>query len=52
MYSYRMKTDTQFVNTLKDNIRERGAMPKLILSNRAQVKISNKVTDILRSPFY
>jgi hypothetical protein len=35
---YGMKTDKQFVNTLEDNIRERGAMYRL-LSNRAQVEI-------------
>ena len=37
----------QFVNTLEDNIRCRGAMSKLI-SDYAQVEISNKVKDILR----
>ena len=42
-----MKTDQQFVNTLEDNIRRRGAPTKLI-SDRAQVQISNKVKDILR----
>jgi Na+-transporting methylmalonyl-CoA/oxaloacetate decarboxylase beta subunit len=41
-----MQTDKQFVNTLEDNIRERGAPSKLI-SDRAQVEISNKVMDIL-----
>jgi hypothetical protein len=45
-----MKTDKQFVSTLEDNIRERGAMSKLI-SDRAQVEISNKVVDILRALF-
>ena len=45
---YGMKTDKQFVNTLEDNIRERGAPSKLV-SDRAQVEISNKVTDILRA---
>jgi hypothetical protein len=43
-----MKTDKQFVNTLEDNIRHRGAPTKLI-SDRAQVQISNKVKDILRA---
>jgi hypothetical protein len=47
---YGMKTDKQFVNTLEDNIRERGAMSKLI-SDRAQAEISNKVVDILRALF-
>ena len=44
---YPMKTDKQFVNVLLDNIRRRGAMTKLI-SDRAQLEISNKVQDILR----
>lgn len=45
---YGIKTDRQFVNTLEDNIRERGAPNKLI-SDRAQVEISNKVLGILRA---
>jgi len=45
---YGMKTDKQFVNTLEDNIRQRGAPTKLI-SDSAQVEISNKVQDILRA---
>ena len=44
---YGMKTDKQFVNTLLDNIRTRGAPTKLI-SDRAQLQTSNKVKDILR----
>jgi hypothetical protein len=47
---YGMKSDKQFVNTLEDNIREHGAMSKLI-SDRAQVEISNKVHDICRALF-
>ncbi len=47
---YGMKTDKQFVNTLEDNIRERGAPTKLV-SDRAQVEISAKVQDILRTLF-
>ena len=47
---YGIKTDKQFVNTLEDNIRDRGAPNKLI-SDRAQVEISKKVQDILRSLF-
>ena len=35
---YRMKTDKQFLNTLEDNIRKRGAMYKLI-SDSSQSKI-------------
>jgi len=45
---YSMKTDRQFVNTLEDQIRERGAPAKLI-SDRAQVEISNQVKEILRA---
>ena len=45
---YSIKSDKQFVNTLEDNIRYRGAPTKLI-SDRAQVEISNKVLDILRT---
>jgi hypothetical protein len=47
---YGVKNDRQFVNTLEDNIRQRGAPNKLI-SDRAQVEVSNKVLDILR-PFF
>ena len=45
---YPTKTDKQFVNTLLDNICQRGAMTKLV-SDRAQVEISKKVQDILRN---
>jgi hypothetical protein len=45
---YGIKSDKQFVNTLEDNIRQRGAPNKLI-SDRAQVEISKKVLDILRT---
>jgi len=47
---YAMKNDNQFVNTLEDNIRERGAMRRLI-SDRASVEISQRVDDILRAMF-
>jgi hypothetical protein len=43
-----MKTKKAFVNTLQDVIRRRGAPSKLV-SNRAQVEISGRVKDILRS---
>ena len=43
-----MKSEKQFINTLEDTIRLRGAPTKLI-SDRAQVEISNKVKDILRT---
>ena len=36
---YGIKYDKEFVNTLEDNIRKRGAIDKLI-SNRAMVEIS------------
>ena len=45
---YGMKSDSQFVLTLEDVIRKRGAMDRL-LSDRAQTLISGKVKDILRS---
>ncbi len=45
---YGMKSEKQFVNTLEDNIRERGAMNRLI-SDRAQVEISARVLGILRA---
>ena len=44
---YPLKSQKQFVNTLEDNIRFRGAMTKLI-SDYAKVEISNKVKDIHR----
>jgi hypothetical protein len=47
---YGIKTDRQFINTLEDNIRERGAPTKLI-SDRAQVEISEQVQEILRTLF-
>jgi len=47
---YGIKSDRQFVNTLEDNIHECGAPTKLI-SDRAQVEISEKVQDILCTLF-
>ena len=44
---YPMQSSKQFVHTLEDNIQFQGAMSKLI-SDYAQVEISNKVKDILR----
>ena len=44
---YPLKSQKQFVNTLEDNIRFKGAMTKLT-SGYAKVEISNKVKDILR----
>ena len=46
--AYPMKSGMQFVNTLQDNIRRRGATDKL-LSASAKTEISNKVMDILRA---
>ena len=46
--AYPMKSGKQFVNSLEDNIRRRGAMDKL-LSDSAKTEISNKVMDILRA---
>jgi len=43
-----MKTDRQFVNTLEDIIRDRGA-PSRLLSNHALTIRSNRVLDILRA---
>ena len=45
---YSMKRDKEFINALEDNIRARGAMNKLV-SDRAQVEISNAVKEILRT---
>jgi len=45
---YGMKTDKQFVNTLLDTIRQRGAMDKLS-SDSARVEISSRVKDVLRA---
>lgn len=43
-----MKTDKQFVNTLKDIIHIRGAMERLV-SDSAQVESTGRVKDILRA---
>ena len=45
---YPMRSGKQFVNTLEDNIRRRGAMDKLI-SDSAKNEISHEVKDILRA---
>ena len=45
---YPMKSGKQFVNTLEDNIRQRGTMDKL-LSDSPKTEISKKVMDILRA---
>ena len=46
--AYPKKSGKQFVNTLEENIRRRGAMDKL-LSDSAKTEISNEVMDILRA---
>jgi hypothetical protein len=45
---YGLKTDKEFVNTLEDNIRERGEMDKLI-SDCAKAEMSERVKQILRA---
>jgi hypothetical protein len=44
---YPIKSDKQFVNTLLDNITQRGA-PTRLISDRAQVEISEHVKQVLR----
>jgi hypothetical protein len=44
---YIMQTESNFLNTLQDNVRQWGAMDKLV-SDRAMVEISDKVKDYLR----
>ena len=44
---YKVKSEKQFINTLEDNVRERGAMDKLI-SDRAQVEIGERIKNFLR----
>jgi len=46
--AYGVKTDAAFVNTLEDNIRQRGAMDKLI-SDGAQAELSDRAKDVLRA---
>jgi hypothetical protein len=47
-YPSHCKTDKQLVNTLQDNIIQRGA-PLKLLSDRGQAIVSHKVADILRT---
>ena len=42
-----VKTDGEFVRVLMENTRKRGAMDVLV-SDKAQAEVSNKVTDVLR----
>lgn len=46
----RMKSNKQFVNSLEDNIRQRGAVDKLILDS-AKAEISQWVKDIMQALF-
>ena len=48
--SYGIKSTKQFINTLSDNIRKRGAMDTLI-SDGGKYEISKQVTDLLCSLF-
>ena len=48
--AYGTKSTKQFINTLSDNIRKRGAMDTLI-SDGGKYEISKRVTDLLRSLF-
>ena len=45
---YLMKSGKQFVNTLEENIRRKGAMDKLF-NDSAKTEMSKKVMDILRA---
>ena len=45
-----LKSPKQFVNSLEDNIRKRGAMDKLV-SDRAQMENGQRAQDILRALF-
>jgi hypothetical protein len=45
---YPLKSDKEFINTLEDVIHKRAAMAKLI-SDSAQVEISNHMKDLLRA---
>ena len=44
---YPVRTDKEFVRTLEDNIRERGAMDKLV-SDSAKAETSKWVQNVLR----
>ena len=48
--AYGIKSTQQFINTLSDNIRKRGAMDTLI-SDGVKYEISQQVTDLLHSLF-
>jgi hypothetical protein len=44
---YPMKMESDFITTLQENIRKRGAMD-LLISDRAQVEVSERVKELLR----
>ena len=48
--AYGIKSTKQFINTLSDSIRKRGAMDTLI-SDGGKYEISKRVTDLLHSQF-
>ena len=48
--AYGIKSQKQFINTLYDNIKSRGAMTTLI-TDGGKYEISKKVADLLRSLF-
>ena len=48
--AYGIKSTKQFINTLSDNVKKRGAMDTLI-SDGGKYEISKRVTDLLRSLF-
>ena len=48
--AYGIKSTKQFINTLSDNIRKRGAMD-ILISDGGKYEISQRVTDLLRSLF-
>jgi hypothetical protein len=46
--AYNLKTDKELINTLEENIRERGVM-EMLLSECAKAKMNSRVQDILDS---
>ena len=48
--AYGIKSTKQFINTLSDNIRKRGAMD-ILISDGGKYEISQRVTDLLHSLF-
>ena len=48
--AYGIKSQKQFINTLSDNIKSRGAM-NTVITDGGKYEISKKVADLLRSLF-